>query len=62
MMIELETRHIQFNTKGRTHIVDITDMVFTEEGCFITFFFKDFSDSDFIVRHTDRMHRENHLG
>ena len=30
MAIELETRHIQFNTKGMTHIVDITDMVQAE--------------------------------
>lgn len=27
MAIELETRHIQFNTNGMTQIVDITDMV-----------------------------------
>ena len=29
-MIELETRQINFSTNGRTHIVDITDMVHTE--------------------------------
>ena len=27
MALELETRQIQFNTNGRTHIVDITDML-----------------------------------
>lgn len=30
MAIDLETRQIEFNTKGRTHIVDITDMVQNE--------------------------------
>ena len=27
MEITLETRHIEFSTRGRTHIIDITDMV-----------------------------------
>jgi len=27
MTIELETRHIEFSTNGRTQIIDITDMV-----------------------------------
>ncbi len=30
MAIDLETRHIEFSTKGRTHIIDITDMVQNE--------------------------------
>jgi secondary thiamine-phosphate synthase enzyme len=30
MPVDLETRQIEFNTNGRTHIVDITDMVQNE--------------------------------
>ena len=30
MTIDLETRHIEFNTNGKTHIVDITEMVQNE--------------------------------
>lgn len=30
MAIDLETRQIEFSTKGRTHIIDITDMVQSE--------------------------------
>ena len=30
MTIDLETRHIEFSTNGRTHIVDITEMVQNE--------------------------------
>lgn len=30
MTIDLETRHIEFSTNGRTHIVDITKMVQNE--------------------------------